>query len=113
QTVEETQFIGVRGNLWKQLRNPAATLSVLLELEGRAEIQAILVVLRLFAVVGLQLRFVIKRVHVGRRAFHAQEDDPFGSRREMRLLGQQQITVAAAGGRSVRRGACRVRNFIQ
>src|SRR5207237_10553712 len=79
----------------EQRRDLQAALAALVELprrgeqlgEGRARAGHRL------AVEVLELRLVVEGVHVGRRPFHAQEDDVLGAGREVRRAGGQGVVL--------------------
>ena len=100
QAADEAELVDVPRDVRVQLGDPRPGLAVLRELELRpgqrpapgADL----------AVVLLELRLVVERVHLGHRPVHEQEDDPLGLHREVRRPRRQR-----ARGRQVRRAGLR------
>ena len=95
------QIIGPRTDVREQVADGQAALTVLLELPGRlqqvaraGELHPRFLAGKRLAVVPLQRRLGIKRVHLRRAAVHEQEDDPLGLRLEVRRSHRQGSAVA-------------------
>ncbi len=83
--IDDAQFIRLLREIREQLADPEPTLPVLRKFPARAEQLGAGDAARLVGI-GVQLRLVIESIHVRRRAAHAEKDDAFRPRGEMRGL---------------------------
>ncbi len=100
--VEKAQVVDALTHMRKQLTHPGSRLAVLPKLPGAGQQvsrirghHAGFVERQRLAMIARQERLVVERVDLRRPTVHEQEDDPLGTRREMRRANRQRI-----GGRS-------------
>ena len=105
EAVEHAELVGDLRQVLPELAHRDPALAGRAELPGRGEQVAACGELhpgalegRRFAVVFLELRFRVEEVDVRRAAMHEEEDDPLGSRFEMRFPGSQGMERNVATG---------------
>ncbi len=91
---QQAHAVGVLGSLGHEFTDPETALAMLIELErARQQLSACAHATKALAVVSNELRLVIKGVHMGRAARHAQEDHALCLHGMVRSLGRQRIAV--------------------
>ena len=88
----QAHLIGVLAQFWEKLRDPQAALAALRKLPRRWH-QLRRVIPPFFPFIVRQLRLVIKRIDMRRSSLHAQEQNPFCRRVEMRLFRGERIAA--------------------
>ena len=94
--VEQTEIIGVLGDIGEKVGNPQAALTVLAEIPGRSE-EFFATILALLATVPGQLRFVVEGIDVGRCAPHREVDDVFRPWLEVGIFCRQRTARCGRG----------------
>ena len=91
---QQAHAVGVLGSLGHEFTDPETALAMLIELErARQQLSACTHATEALTVVSDELRLVIKGIHMGRSARHAQEDHPLRLHGMVRSLGRQRIAV--------------------